>query len=96
MIGHPYRRLATVLATAVGVGVGVGAIAVPAAVGLSNNPTFSQHLPVPVPSIAHRVGFDDHGTLREAHARHARQVEPRDNHGRHLELGDDHRTRRRP
>ena len=96
---QPYRRIATVLATA----AGACAIAVPAAAGLSNNPTFSEHIRVPVPTAAHRVSFD-HGTVREAGddhgglTRHAtRHAEPGDDHGhdhggatRHAEPGDDH------
>lgn len=82
------RRLLILLA---GV-AGAGAIAVPAAVGLSDNPSFSQRIPVRVPSSAHQVSFDDHGRAVE----HERQVRagtatprPTPTSTRHTEPGDD-------
>ncbi len=96
MISQPYRRIATVLATA----AGACAIAVPAAAGLSNNPTFSEHLRVPVPTAAHRVSFDDTAPSgKSATTTAAPPATPNPattsgrHHGaitRHAEPGDDH------
>ena len=52
---------------------GACAIAVPAAVGLSGNPTFSRRIPVRVPTSAQVITYDDHGKAVAVHdARDAR------------------------
>jgi hypothetical protein len=52
---------------AVGAAAGACAIAVPAAVGLSGTPTFSQRIPVRVPTSAQVITYDDHGRTVAAH-----------------------------
>jgi hypothetical protein len=81
---------------AVGTVAGACAIAVPAALGLSGNPSFSQRIPVGVPSTAQQVSFDDHTTTRELIDRRTtgrnddrRHAEPGDDRSRHAEPGDD-------
>jgi hypothetical protein len=88
----------------VGAAAGACAIAVPAALGLSGNPSFSQRIPVRAPSSAHIVTVDDHsGAASEAvHTRHGhREVARRDDDrsstapgGRETEPGDDRGDRR--
>ena len=63
----PAQRALVVIGTA----AGACAIAVPAALGLAGNPSFSQRIPVRVPSSAHLVTADDHGSdAAEAIHRH--------------------------
>jgi hypothetical protein len=77
--------------------------AVPAVLGLSGNPSFSQHIKVPVPSQAHLVQYDDRGQIvldtsraaSPARASTSREPEPGDDHGglrgsHEAEPGDDH------
>ena len=80
------------------------AAAVPAVLGLSGNPSFSQHIAVPVPSKAHLVQFDDSGQavgdvtpstsdLRYEDRSSGREREPGDDRGGRAsstEPGDDH------
>ena len=91
-----------------GAAVGACAIAVPAAAGLSSNPSFSEHVPVRVPGSAKVVGFDDHGGAATTIAPRTvgptstttakpRPTEPGDDRGSrtgtHIEPGDDHGSR---
>lgn len=72
------------------------AAAVPAVLGLSGNPSFSQHIPVPVPSRAQVVQFDDRGRI--ADDRFSASPSPSGSTS-HTETGDDHgglRTSREP
>lgn len=85
---------------------GACAIAVPATIGLSDNPSFSQGIPVRVPTSAHVITFDDHGKAIEDVARHSstrstpkaaptsrgRESESGDDNGTHSESGDDRGT----
>jgi hypothetical protein len=77
--------------------------AVPAVLGLSGNPSFSQHIKVPVPSQAHLVQYDDRGQIvldtsraaSPARASTSREPEPGDDHGglrgsHEAQPGDDH------
>lgn len=81
---------------------GACAIAIPAAVGLSGNPSFSQRIPVRVPTSAHVIKFDDHGKAIEKGTRRSSKSttpkaapsktatsEPGDDNGTHSEPGDD-------
>jgi hypothetical protein len=75
---------------------GACVIAVPAAVGLSGNPTFSRRIPVRVPTSAQVITYDDHGkaiTARESgdHSLPSTSVAPsRSAHSSHEpEPGDD-------
>jgi hypothetical protein len=84
---------------AVGTVAGACAIAVPAALGLSGNPSFSQRIPIGVPSTAQQVSFDDRShafepvvdsTLRPDDRR--RHSEPGDDHSHRDHGHDDHRN----
>src|SRR3954471_6808668 len=103
----PMNRLVMAVATV----TAAGAVAVPAVLGLSDNPSFSQRIPVPVPSSAQLVQYDDHGQVADdraistsSSARSSHSAEPGDDHGgqrhsREPEPGDDHgglRTSREP
>jgi uncharacterized membrane protein YgcG len=57
------------------------AIALPAAAGLSGNPSFSHRIPVHVPSQAQLVQFDDHGGIVTSPADRGREPEPGDDRG---------------
>lgn len=71
-------------------------IAIPAVAGLSGNPSFSERIPVRLPSSAHVVQFDTAGSVvREADDRRSPSTVPTTavaTHGRHREAepGDDH------
>lgn len=92
------------IALAVASAAAACAAAVPAVLGLSGNPSFSQHIPVPVPSKAHLVQFDDSGQavgditsstsdLRYEDRSSGRVREPGDDRGSRSsshEPGDDH------
>ena len=98
------NRIALVIASA----AAACAAAVPAVLGLSGNPSFSQHIPVPVPSKAHLVQFDDSGqavgditsstsSLRYDDRSSGREQEPGDDRGGSSgEPGDDHGGDRTP
>lgn len=90
------------LVIAVGTATAACAAAVPAVLGLSGNPSFSQHIPVPVPSHAQLVHFDDRGRIADdrlspsaSSSQSTSSDEPGDDHGglrtsREPEPGDDH------
>jgi hypothetical protein len=85
----PRRLLISVAGT-----IGACAIAIPAAVGLANNPSFSERIPVRVPQQAHHISWDDHGKAVESEPRHAAGAD--DNQGRRqAEPGDDRGANRR-
>jgi hypothetical protein len=52
------------------------AIAVPAVIGLTDNPSFNQRIPVRVPSSARIVTFDDRGAAAEVAHRHKPRATP--------------------
>jgi len=91
------------LVIAVGTAAAACAAAVPAVLGLSGNPSFSQHIPVPVPSHAQLVHFDDRGRIADdrlsppaSSSQSTSSAEPGDDHGVHRsgEIGDDHGVHR--
>ena len=51
------------LITAAAIAASSCAVAVPAVLGLSSSPDFSQRIPVPVPSSAQLVHYDGDGDL---------------------------------
>jgi uncharacterized membrane protein YgcG len=86
---------------------GACAVAVPLVLGLSGNPSFSQRIPVRVPSAAHLVEFDDRGRVVDAGAStpaaaistSPRRQAPRPapvRSSRHPEPGDDRSTHAEP
>ncbi len=89
------------LLLAAAAGAAALAAATPAVLGLVGNPSFSQKLPVHVPSQAQLVAFDDHGraVTTKMPSRPATAVAPVPSSGRTTEPGDDNggtRTTRTP
>lgn len=81
-MNHTTARRALIL---VGSAAGACAIAVPAALGLSHNPSFSQRIPVRVPAAAQvAAAHDDTRTVEVVHRHHRKH--------HHAERPTHHRT----